>query len=1001
MYGASLPRFFVNRSFLLALFLASSVSAIHGQTTAQQGTATSTASSTTPIVTNVDEVAIDFVARNKKKKPVLDLKPEDLVITDNGSAVKVSALRVVAGKSSTDHLITLLFDALDPSAATNARDIARKILKLIPSSGFSFSVFNIDKRLRLVHEFTADRAVLQKAVSDATNDEPANRSRASLEAEKQLISNVQSNSVQPAVQTDAGQSESQPSPRAIEQALLASLKESQRVVQDRNIPASLAGLLALVRSQSPIRGRKLLIYFTLGLPRDADTRDVLRSIADAANRAEVSIYVINQTAVDSKLMEGLMATAAVGQVAATNQSTPLFPAAGINQVPQAFGPGLAASLPDTLARIEGEGLAGNGDPLGGLAANTGGAYIYSEDNLKKPFAHAVADLTTYYEASYVPPALDYNGEFRPVTVKTPRSGLKIQARAGYYAVPPTAGTRPFEVPLIKLLSEPQLPGDLKFRSAVLQLGNLATGNENTLVVEVPIQELETRSEPNANLLSWHVSMFSEVRNQSGAVVEHFSEDIPGHAALDAEEQAKLGCATMQRHFALPPGQYVLETAVADRMSGKLGGERVHFEIPGAVSGPFLSDVAMVRRIDSVSDELDPFEPLRYQHGKVVPSLSAQVFPQTKNISFFFVVSADSGISEPALLEMQVLRNGELLGQVPLQLPQELGQSFPYVASLKTDSLPAGKYDVRLSLAQGERIVERERSFSIAGPELANAAKAGPVDLKQEALTVSDSDSNPEEELPAAKRAPLVITSLPANSVSQPSPEELDAIIEGARKHALHYSEKLPNFLCVEVTDRSVDALGNGRWRRRDSFGELLRYVDNEETRTTLEVNGRASTVKRTDMNQWPISVGEFGDLLNLVFQPSSRAELHWKETDALGGGTVQVFDFRVTPTNNSMRLTDDRRQVNAGFHGMAYIDSATMGIRRITMEADDLPPDFSIHAASIAIDYDYVNVGAHQYLMPVRGTIRLKRGRREVDLNQIVFQDYRRYASQTKIIVKP
>jgi hypothetical protein len=102
-----------------------------------------------------------------------------------------------------------------------------------------------------------------------------------------------------------------------------------------------------------------------------------------------------------------------------------------------------------------------------------------------------------------------------------------------------------------------------------------------------------------------------------------------------------------------------------------------------------------------------------------------------------------------------------------------------------------------------------------------------------------------------------------------------------------------------------------------------------------------------------------------------------------------------------MVLSDSKGGVSAGFHGLAYIDSSTMGIRRITMEADDLPPDFSIHAASIAVDYDYVSIGAHDYLMPVRGTIRLKRGRHEADLNQIVFQDFRRYASQVKVIIAP
>ena len=990
MYGVNFLRSLVRSAFFFALLTILFAGAIHGQSTPDKDTGSS---ASTTVVKNIDEVSIDFVVRNKKK-PVLDLKPEDVVVTDDGSVVKLSDLRLVTGQSSANHLITFLFDSLDPSAATNAREVAEKILKLIPEQGFSFSVFNTDGRMRLFQEFTPDRKEVQHAISLVTSDKSPTRDQAAALAEKRLMSALQSGTVQ---------SESKVSGDSpiVQRAMLASLTQSQRIIQNQQTPASLASLLALARAQTAIPGRKLVIYFTEGLKLDADARDILRSIAGAANRAEVSIYVVNQSAVDTKLMDGLMQSAAIGQVAAANHANPLFPAAGQNQVPSAVGPGMATSLTDTLTRIEGEGLAGSHDPLAGMAASTGGAYILSEDNLKKPFKQAVADLTTYYEASYVPRALEYDGKFRPVTVKALRRGLKVQSRAGYFAVPPAGGARPFEAPLMKLLSEAQLPADLQFRAAVLQLGNLTTGNENTLVVEVPISGLDTRSDPNTNLLSWHVSIVSEVKNKSGDVLERFSEDIPGHGTLDSKEKVHLGCATMQRHFALPPGEYIVQTAVVDRHSGKMGGERGHFEVPSAASGPFLSDVALVRRIDPSSDELDPFEPLRYQHGKIVPNLSGEVLPGTKDTSFFFLVHPDSSMSDSAMLELQVLRNGELFGQVPLQLPKDLGDAFPYLASLKTSSLPAGSYNVMLSLTQNGKVMEREASFSIAGPASANATtgKAEPVEQSKDAAMMADSVLG-EAEIKPTERQPLVITSLPQDSVTRPSDDDLDRIIAGARKHALNYSAKLPNFLCVEVTDRSVDALGNGKWRRKDSFGELLRFVDNRETRTTLEVDGRPSTAKPDDAN-WPRSLGEFGHLLNLVFQPSSKTEFHWKETDALANGTVQVFEYRVDHKNDNMVLSDSKGGVSAGFHGLAYIDSSTMGIRRITMEADDLPPDFSIHAASIAVDYDYVSIGAHDYLMPVRGTIRLKRGRHEADLNQIVFQDFRRYASQVKVIIAP
>jgi len=992
MYRARVFRFV--RIPLLVLFALLLAGPVQGQAAPD----TASGSAPTSFVKSVDEVSIDFAIRNKKKQ-LPNLKLEDVVVTDDGSVVKLADLRLVTGQSGANHLITLLFDPLDPSAATNARDVVKKILKLIPVNEFSFSVFNIEQRLRLFQEFTTDREKIQQAINAATSD-GASREQTAVLAEKRLISAVQSGAVQSgAVQSGIGQGPSRASAndRAAEKAVLASLTESRRIVQDQHTQASLAGLLALVHSQTAIPGRKLVIYFTEGLQPDADERDTLRSIAGAADRAEVSIYVINKTAVDTRLMEGLMQSQAMGALAAYNHFNPP-PSGPAAQTPTTFSGGMLSQVGEQITRVEGEGLAGNKDPLAELAANTGGAYIFSEDNLKKPFRQAVADLTTYYEASYVPPALLYDGKFHQVTVKALR-GMKVQSRAGYFAVPPITGIRPFEAPLMKVLSEPQMPADLKFRAAVLQLGNLATGNENTLVVEVPISGLETRSDPNTNLMSWHVSIVSEVKDKSGAVVEHFSEDIPGHGALDSKQEVLLGSATMQRHFALPPGEYSVETAVVDRNSGKMGGERGPFQIPNTASGPFLSDIALVRRIDPSPEELDPLEPLRYQHGKIVPGLSGQVVPGAKDTTFFFLVHPDPAASELAMLEMEVMRNGELMGQVPLQLPKDIGDAFPYIASLRTDSLPAGNYDVIVSLTQGGKITERETRFSISGPELASVAPAKTEPAGQS--IAADSSVAASElgaaEIAPARRQPLAITSLPTDSVTRPSDDELNAMIEGARKHALNYSAKLPNFLCIEITDRSVDPSGKGKWRRKDSFGELLRYVDNHETRKTLEVNGQTSAVKRDDLNG-PISLGEFGHLLSLVFQPASKAEFHWKETDALANGTVQVFEYRVDRKNDSMSLTDSSQHIYSGYHGLAYIDSSTLGVRRITMEADDLPPDFSIHTASIAVDYDYVSIGAHDYLMPMRGTIRLQRGRHEADLNQIVFQDYRRYASQSKII---
>src|SRR5579863_646987 len=85
----------------------------------------------TTAVVNVNEVSLNMVVRDRKGKLVSDLKPEDIAVTDGNSPVKISNLRLVTGDRG-EHLLTMVFDRMDSSAGHNARDIAGKILKMMP-----------------------------------------------------------------------------------------------------------------------------------------------------------------------------------------------------------------------------------------------------------------------------------------------------------------------------------------------------------------------------------------------------------------------------------------------------------------------------------------------------------------------------------------------------------------------------------------------------------------------------------------------------------------------------------------------------------------------------------------------------------------------------------------------------------------------------------------------------------------------------------------------------
>ena len=127
----------------------------------------------------------------------------------------------------------------------------------------------------------------------------------------------------------------------------------------------------------------------------------------------------------------------------------------------------------------------------------------------------------------------------------------------------------------------------------------------------------------------------------------------------------------------------------------------------------------------------------------------------------------------------------------------------------------------------------------------------------------------------------------ATPTQSPPQIELQSILAGATRHAIGYSALLPNFICVEVTNRSIDARGQGSWKHQDRMTELLTYRENAENRTMMEVevHGQKSQAAREDLKGW-LSHGEFGGMLNSVFAPSSKAKFQWKETGALGDSAI-------------------------------------------------------------------------------------------------------------------
>lgn len=180
--------------------------------------------------------------------------------------------------------------------------------------------------------------------------------------------------------------------------------------------------------------------------------------------------------------------------------------------------------------------------------------------------------------------------------------------------------------------------------------------------------------------------------------------------------------------------------------------------------------------------------------------------------------------------------------------------------------------------------------------------------------------------------------------------------------------------------------------------ELMRYVDHGETRRTLMLNGSHSSAQ-PDQLQFAHSAGEFGAIFHIVFDPSAKTTFTWKQTAFLDRQPVQVFAVKVALTNSGFDLTDRMNHTRpAGFHGLVYIDPATQAVRRISIDADDIPSALLVRASSLSVDYSWTSMHGHDFLLPIRGAVSLQEAKERPVLNEFQFYDYRRFGSQSRVL---
>ena len=679
-------------------------------------------------------VVLDVVIRDKRGRPVRDVQPGEVTVLEDGVAREIRSFRLVertatpagpespkippntGGENLPDALryptlVTLVFDHLTQNSRTLARRAALQFVAREMPVNQWVAVYALEQRLRLAQTFTRDPNALRNAIERATaagaaegHDRLAKETRDPEQAQRAADAARAAIAAGPASGNTANIG------AAVYEAQIAEVTARiERMVETADIQqrgqSTLFPLMALMKAQGTLAGRKALLFFSEGLPIPPNLEEAYRSAISAANRANVSVYAVDARGLDT------------GR--SLEQSRQMLDRSGRNsQSQQAYG---ASSRPVTMDDVmnsetaEGALRADTQNALRVLAEETSGTLIANTNDLGPGLVDRVtADLASYYEIGYASPPAAPDGHFRSIAVKLARQGLTVHSRSGYFALPDTdaAPLMPYELPMLAALSADPPPRPFDYSVAAFRFDQSSRGVQHTLMIEVPLERVTFQENRRTRTYSLRFTAMALIKDHTGRVVQRFSESYPLEGPMDRVPALKRGRIRFKRQFWLPPGRYTLWTIARDQSTEQSSVKSLPLDVPEPSAGIRISEVSVIRSLDQAGEAADLVEdPFRTGAMRVAPNLELPVSKAANTqISAYVTIYTGAGAGVPALT-FEFIRDGKVIGRSAAQLPEpdESGR-IKYVASFPTEIFIPGEYGLRAVATKGAASASSQTRF---------------------------------------------------------------------------------------------------------------------------------------------------------------------------------------------------------------------------------------------------------------------------------------------------
>ena len=565
--------------------------------------------------------------------------------SDAAAEPKPMSSQALAGR----RLIVLLFDisSMQPEDVQRAVDSATKYVNEKMSPADMVAVATVSSTLDVLADFSSDRAKVGAALAALSYQEGTATPPPSADTV----------ATDDAAATDA-----------------STATEDAAAMDMFNNDIRLRALKALAETLAPIEQKKAILYFSAGMQRSGDDNQVeLRAAINAAVRAHVAIYPVDT--------RGLQAVVPGGDASqASGRGSALFSGRGVSQ---------------QFSR-----LTASQDTLGSLASDTGGKAFLDSNDFGEAFARVQRDMSAYYLLGYDSDNLAKDGRFRRIRVRAKKSGLRIEARSGYYADRDFAHTArgdretALQEQLFSAVSATDLP--VLVSSAFFRLA--ADRYYVPISMAVPGSAVPIPAEKDQDKIE--LDVLGVVMDEQGRPVGRIRQTMklpPGSVGTLTAKQI-----LYQSAVTLPPGRFSVKVVVRENTSGLMGS----FEAPVIVpelkqsSLKVSSVVLSTQRQASTAGKSD--NPLVRNGEQLVPNLTHIVGKDQKMYFYYEVYEPGSTENAPDVRTSLAFYRGKVkVFETPVveraRIDEPSRKAAIFQLELPAGSLPPGFYTCQINI----------------------------------------------------------------------------------------------------------------------------------------------------------------------------------------------------------------------------------------------------------------------------------------------------------------